>query len=125
MPALGEDQALRLARSHAACGRRESLPGNTHRVDSASGTPVKTASRFRYRGGRGSVDGSPCADRGARSADVKVRTARTALKRRALQSMDLTLPHATVAAGWSPGVGRWAQASWGVLTPTAFRMASK
>src|SRR6202165_314585 len=36
-----EDQALRMALSHAACGRRQSLPDSTQRVDNESGTPSR------------------------------------------------------------------------------------
>jgi len=52
MPALGEK-----TKHWGWRGLREKgiAPGNTHRVDSESGTPVKTGSRFRYRAATGTV----------------------------------------------------------------------
>jgi HSP20 family protein len=44
-----EDQALRLARSYAACGRRESLPATRTAPTARAGRPSKTGSRFRLR----------------------------------------------------------------------------
>ena len=51
-----------MALSHAACGRRQSLPDSTQRVDNESGTPDKTGSRFR-------TSGTSCSSRARRQAD--------------------------------------------------------
>src|SRR5207248_443251 len=60
------DQAPRLARGLRETGiaPRQHAPRRQRERDARQ----EMGSRLRYRGGRGSVDGSPCADRGARSA---------------------------------------------------------